>query len=396
MKKSLFVVRSEADFERVVTLAISGKYKYQQHFVFTGDFSPFFEDGIQNIFQKKLFNQHGFMVRDFCSYDLIGRILKILCNGKRISFDMVREKKRLIIPFVFFKIFQKYIQFRKHKIVEKIIDQLNVKLLLTDQSTTGKDYLPEIIRQAALNRKIPVYLFTHGAAGGLHREFSYRNFNGYENYTMLACSNQDVSSDLKRKIILGDMSSSYTYVKYINSLNIQDINFLNEKKYKVAFIVGGAGLTYTSGWSIQEEIIIELSENKDVAMVLKLHPREAPFIDLRMLKTFKNLLIVNKDCDRSRVTKWADIIVCSDTCSTIFEPMILGKKVVAIEGKRVPKYKSKHSPIINSSVLHIQSAKQFSLKNIPNANPTDPITNEFAWGSNGNVDLAELFYEKIR
>ena len=54
-KKLLYLVRSEADFERVVCLAIAGKEKFDQHFIFTGDFSPFFADGVNNNFQKALF-----------------------------------------------------------------------------------------------------------------------------------------------------------------------------------------------------------------------------------------------------------------------------------------------------------------------------------------------------
>jgi len=161
-------------------------------------------------------------------------------------------------------------------------------------------------------------------------------------------------------------------------------------------MVGCNELTRTNGWNIMLDIIIDHSENHDVAMVLKQHPREAPFIDLRMMETFNNLLIVNKEIDRSRVTKWADIVVCNDVCSTIFEPMILGKKVVAIAGKNIPKYRNAHSPIKYSSVKHISSANEFNLKLIPNANPEDLVTNVVAWGNNGKIDLAELFFNKIK
>jgi hypothetical protein len=212
----------------------------------------------------------------------------------------------------------------------------------------------------------------------------------------LACSENEPRSKDTNRIILGDMSSSYPYVNFINQQNICDINFLNERKYKIGFMVGCNMLTSTNGWNIMQEMIIDHSENSDVAMVLKLHPREAPFIDLRMLEKFNNLLIVNKEIDRSRVTKWADIVVCSDHCSTIFEPMILGKKVVAIEGKHIPKYRNVHSPIKYSSVMHISSANEFNLESIPNANPEDLVTNVVAWGNNGKIDLAELLFNKIR
>lgn len=37
MKKLLYVVRSEADFERAICLGIAGKVKYDQHFLFVGE-----------------------------------------------------------------------------------------------------------------------------------------------------------------------------------------------------------------------------------------------------------------------------------------------------------------------------------------------------------------------
>ena len=92
---------------------------------------------------------------------------------------------------------------------------------------------------------------------------------------------------------------------------------------------------------------------------------------------------------------WADIVVCSDHCSTIFEPMILGKKVVAVEGKHIPKYKEKHSPLKYSSVKYITSAREFDLNSIPNVNPEDPVTNRICWGNHGKADLAKLFLEKV-
>ena len=76
MHKLLYLVRAEADFERVVALAIAGKDRFRQTFVFVGDSSPFFANGICNQFQKKLFKEHGFQMKDFCDYGMIGAILK--------------------------------------------------------------------------------------------------------------------------------------------------------------------------------------------------------------------------------------------------------------------------------------------------------------------------------
>lgn len=396
MKKILYIVRGEPDFERVVCLAIAGKEKYEQFFVFVGDSSLFYADGIQNKFQRKLFSKHGFTMLDVCDFNFLGKILKIFSLNRNIDIYTLIENRKLFIPYLFNRAFRRYVDFRKRKIISNILKKISPDLLLTDHSRLDKDYKPEIFRNTAIQMSIPVYIFTHGAAGGLHSAFSNLTFDSFDNCTVLACSRNEPNSGDSNRIILGDMSSSYPYVHYLNRQEIDDIQFLNERKYKLGFMVGNPGpFTSTTGLHTIEDIIVDLSENPDVAMVLKLHPRGLLPLDLRLLEKFDNLLIVKRETDRSRVSKWADIVVCSDHCSTIFEPMILGKRVVAIEGRHIPKYKNHHSPLKNSSINHISSADEFDLETLCNADPEDAVTNTVAWGENRNIDLAELVFEKI-
>lgn len=408
MYKLLYLVRSEADFERVVALAISGKNKFKQAFIFMGDLDPFFVNGIADQFQKELFKKHGFQIKDFCDYDLIGAFLKKL-SYKEESFslliikEILKSRKKLfkfLIPLAFLYLLRQYLEFRKRKIIKKTLKKVNPDVLLTDASATMPDYIPEIFRRTAFKMGIPSCIFTHGAAGGLHQVFSEpdpKYFN-YKNYYVFVCSDLDIKIISANRIILGDMSSSFPYVNYLHSINTHTLSFLNDRKFKIAFLQSGVMGYYTStnAWSEMEKIIINLSNNPNVAMVVKKHPRKGGTItDFRMISTFNNVKIVGSECDRSRVVKWADIVVCSDHCSTIFEPMILGKKVVAIEGVHIPKYKNKYSPLKNSSVKHISSAKEFNLRSIPNANPEDPITNRICWGNHGRIDLAKLSLKKV-
>jgi hypothetical protein len=397
MKKVLILIRSEADFERATCIGIALKEKYLPYFVFTGDRSPFYSDGIKNLFQKTIFHEEGFDVVDFSDFDFLGKVFKVLIGGKKIELSEVKNSINKIFPYCIYRIFLKYIWFRKQSVIRNLFQKTEPYFLMTDQSITHADYLPEEIRVFAVSKKIPVYLFTHGAAGGLHSEFSDPVHEPYGNYKVLKCNRNESPLDNKNIIITGDMASSFPYVNFLNQKNYYQIDFLNYRKYKIGFMMGGVAdcRTSTNGWNIQEELIIELSENEDVAMVLKLHPREAQSLDLRMIKNFKNLLIVDRECDRSRVTKWADILVCSDHCSTIFEPMILGKKVVALEGKHIPMYAKKHSPLKFSSVDFITSAAEFNLDSIHSADPFDNVTNEIAWGNNGPIDLAKFAIQKI-
>lgn len=397
MKKLLYIVRTDADFERGVCLTIAGKKKYEQHFVFVGDSSPFYNDGIQNKFQKELFSRYGFTIKDFCDYSILGRILKRLAGKASVPMEQFLDNKSLVLQWIFNALLRRYLNSNKTRIVERVLQHITPDIMFTDQSITDAEYLPEIFRAMAHRNGTKVYIFPHGAAGGLHYEFSKPKYSSYANYKVLASNKIEATGFSSNRIILGDMCSSYPYVHFLNEMNIGNIEFLEDRKYKIAFLIGGRiqSFTSTNSWSIQEEIIIDLSERDDVAMLLKLHPREASYVDLRMLRTFDNLLIVGNETDRSRVTKWADIVVCNDHTSIIFEPMVLGKKVVAIEGKHTPKYKNIHSPLKHSSVTHITSANEFELENIPNADPEDPVTNTVAWGGNGNVDLADLCFKHI-
>ena len=393
MKPIIILIRTESDFERAVCLGIAAKINYDIHFIFVGDFSPFYVDGIINKFQKELFKRNSFKIKDFADFDMLSKLLKKLCNNRTINLKNVLDNKKLLLKYLIFRIFIKYTLLRRKYIIKKIFKTINPVLLLTDQSSTAFDYLPEQIRVEATKRNVPVFLFTHGAAGGLHSVFSSPNFEPYNKYKLLVCNKNETRPDIKNRIILGDVSSSYPYVNYINSLDFENIDFHNDRKYRIGFMIGGtAAFTSTSGWAVQEEIIIEFSENRDVAMVLKVHPREADLGFLKMVSQFDNLLIVKNETDRSRVSKWANIVVCNDHCSTVFEPMILGKKVVAIEGKHIPKFKNTHSPLINSSVNFISNFSQFDLESLSTSNPIDEVTNQIAWGGNGPVDLAKISF----
>ena len=396
-KTILIIIRSEGDFERAISIGREAKNKFNISFVFVGDASPFFKDGIQNRFQKKLFIKNGFQIHDFSDFDLIGRGLKKLSGGKKSTIKDSNKSVKSFFQFIFFKFFLKYISKREDIIIDNIYSRIMPSFLFTDQSMTASTYLPEKIRQKALASNIPVYIYTHGAAGGLHSEFSEPVFQEYPNCTVLACSENETNPSFKNRIILGDMSSSFPYVHYLNEQNFDEIEYGKDKKHRVAFFIGGVmqAFTSTNAWSVQEEIIISLSEREDVAMILKLHPREAQFMDLRMLKKFENLKIVSGETDRSRVTKWSNTVICNDHTSVVFEPMILGKKVVAIEGKHIPKYSNKHSPLINSSVNFISNFSQFDLESLSNSNPIDEVTNQIAWGGNGSVNLAKLMFKKI-
>jgi len=396
LKKILYLIRTEADFERVVCLALEGKSSYNQEFIFTGDFFPFFESGIKNKFQKKIFYNNKFEIKDFYTNSTFLFFLVKLFKITKISLNDVLLNKKLIIRYLFFKFFL-YLQSKlKFIIIRNILKKSSYDFLLTDQSSNEPEYIQSIFRNTAIKFNIKVFTFTHGAAGGLHAHFSNPQFLAYKNVILFVCNKYETNSNLNNRIILGDVSSSYTYTKYLDELEFDKINFFNDKKYKVGIMMGGiAELTSTTAWKRQEEFIIENGNNKDVAIVLKLHPRETDFIDLRMVRQFSNVLVVNQEVDRSRVVKWANIVICNDHCSTIFSPMILEKKVIALRGKHIPLFENMYSPLINSSVNYYDNDKKIDLTVLQYSNPYDKIMDEICWGNNGPINLAKQLFNKI-
>jgi len=393
MKRILYLVRTESDFERAICLGIAGKkLKHEQYFVFVGDFSPYYEEGIKNTFQKYLFDMHEFSMCNITQYNILTRFISKIIGGRISAFAKVVKKPILIFPWLLSRVMTKHLDSNNVQIAQRMLRKINPDILFTDQSSEDSEYLPEIIRSEAHQRGCNVYIFPHGAAGGLHYHFSNPKYGKYTNYKVLASNTLEASQFPENRLVTGDFSSSFPYVHYLNSLDEDCIKFLEDRPIKIGFMIGGTiqSGTSTNAWSIQEEIIIELSERENIAMVLKLHPREASHMDLRMLMTFKNLLIVANETDRSRVSKWADIVVCNDHTSVIFEPMILGKKVVAISGLHTPKYRLTHSPLVNSSVTHISNSTQFNLANILSSEPLDKVTDAIAWGGHGKIDLAEM------
>ena len=193
----------------MVCLAISGKENFKQYFVFAGDSSPFFEDGIRNEFQKTLFKKYDFNAIDLCDFSFMGRILKRFTGSRSISLQQFKDQKTLFIPWLFNMFLRRYTISNKRKLVKKVLNKIKPDLLLTDQSMTRKEYIPEMFRQEALKKDIPVYIFTHGAAGGLHSFFSEQIFDDYKGCTVFACSLNEDKSDAEHSIIIGDMSYSY-------------------------------------------------------------------------------------------------------------------------------------------------------------------------------------------
>ena len=396
MKKILYLIRSEADFERIVCLALEGKSIYEQKFIFTGDFSPFFESGIKNKFQKKIFFDNEFEIEDFYNNSIFLVFFVKFFKISKISLNDVLLNKRLIFRYFFLKSFL-YIQKKLNSIIiYNLFKKSSYDFLLTDQSSDEPEYIQSIFRNTAINFNIKVFTFTHGSAGGLHAHFSNPQFLLYKNVTLFVSNKHETNSNLKNRIILGDVSSSYTYTKFLNEIEFDEINFLNEKKYKVGIMMGGiAELTSTTAWRRQEEFIIENGNNRDIAIVLKLHPRETDFIDLRIVRQFSNVLVVNQEVDRSRVVKWSNIIICNDHCSTIFSPMILNKKVIALRGKHIPMFENMYSPLFNSSVNYYDNDKKIDLSELRDSNPYDNIMDEICWGNHGPINLASLLLKKI-
>jgi len=263
-----------------------------------------------------------------------------------------------------------------------------------DNAVERPNYFPHCLRQAALKRKIIIHITGHGPAGGLHKEYiTYEMIRPHPHNDCIVgiCSQHDYGYNLPNRIITGDPADSYKHLLFKHGQTYDDIKFLNDRKYKIGFFMAAPFETCTNGWAIMEEIMLDYAFCKDVAMVAKFHPRLYKHGDYRYLLKIDNLKLFGSELDRSRLVKWADIVVCSDHCSTIFEPMILGKKVVAVHSKKVRPFAGFKSPVHNSdpSMNSIHSSAEFNLDKIKAYTPDTNFIDEYCWGNLGKIDLGE-------
>jgi hypothetical protein len=395
MKTTLIVVRNEADFERAVVLGIASKKYRRPRFVFVGDKSPFFKDGISNEFIRYIFRINALKMYDFADYGTMSRVLKFLCGGVNPKIGTRPKTFRSLSNHLFFFFFQKYIKKKKGSMVSKMLEQIQPAEVFTDNSGENAGYLPSMIRTTAIDQNIPVYIFSHGGGGGMLGDLYTPNILEYKSYTVLASNEFEVNKYPHNRMLIGDLATSYTHLKYIDSIQFNDINYLDEKTYKLAFFIGGTLPDITNSWSVQEEMIMMLSARDDVAMILKLHPRESAPVRIRHLQKYSNLKIVAGEQDSGKIIKWANVVVCNDSTSLVFIPMILEKKTVIIEGKRHPKFINHLSLIKKSKVNYISDYSEFNLKNLEPSVADDRIIETLAWGKNGNRDLGELTFNLI-
>lgn len=392
----LYLIRAEADLERISSIAIPGKAYAKQYFAYYGDIDLLFHFGIKNKFQKELLRINNFEVLDVITLSIFGKLYGwIRSLEANLLFLKLFHK---LIQKVFNRFFHNYQN--KDKLVEKLLKKIKPNILITDNSVERENYFPHLLRQAALKKNIKIHVTGHGPAGGLHKEYSEYNMtppDKFQGCVVGICSKHDIGFGLSNRIVTGDPADNYPHLLYKHKQRIDEINFLNDRKYKIGFFMSAPFETSTNSWSIMEDIMLDYSFRDDIAMVAKFHPRLYKLGDYRYLKKMDNLKFFGPELDRTRLVKWADIIVCSDHCSMLFEGMILQKKVVAVHSKKVrpfAKFKSKiHSCDISMNSIH--NANEFKLDKLKKYTSDTKFINEFCWGDLGKADLGELIIKDM-
>jgi len=394
IKNILYLIRSEADLERIYAIAISGKNITRQRFIYFGDNSYIFEFGIKNKFQKNLFDKAGFKVFDVATFIFAGKLYK---------YFSMKDIKNRYLDFIIsatMKILNKIIYINQKRLANKAINKFNPDILITDNAVERENYFPDIIRKMAKNKGIKVHITVHGSAGGLHRKYSTYDeikLSAFNDYEVGICSIHDYGFGIDNRIVTGDPADSYPLVKSKHKDDFQKITFEKDRKYRIGFFMGTPFETCTNGWSIMEEIMLDYAFKEDVAMIAKFHPRLYKKGDYRYLLKIKNLKLYGSELDRSRLTKWSNIIICSDHCSTIFEPMILGKKVIVIHTKKVDPLAHHRSPVHNSdpSINSIYRSDDLNLNQLQNYRDNNGFINEYCWGGHGQINLGENILKRL-
>jgi len=219
----------------------------------------------------------------------------------------------------------------------------------------------------------------------------------FKNCIVGICSKHDYGYGMPNRMITGDPADGYPHLLLKHDETYDDIDFYNERKYKIGFFMSAPFETCTNSWSIMEDIMLDYSFREDVAMAAKFHPRLYKLGDYRYLKKIDNLKLYGPELDRTRLVKWADIVVCSDHCSMLFEGMILQKKVVAIHSKKVRPFASFKSKIhgCDPSMNSIYSANEFNLDGLTQYTSDTKFIDEYCWGGLGKIDLGKNILKEI-
>lgn len=392
---TLIVIRNEADHDRALALGRGATGNRKLFFLFIGDKFLYYKYGINNVFLKEVYNLNDFKVLDVSDFNIIGRILK---NTYCFMHDKLNAKYSVLTVRalnVLYSIIHKIYRIRKKRIINTIIKSIAPNEVFTDNSTENDKSMLEIFRRECAARDIPVYIFAHGIGGSLMQGLYHDVFCEYKNYKVFASSGYEVSVFPKNRILLGDLANSYTHIRYLNSISSHDLNNISDKKYKIAFIVGGTLPDITNAWCEQEQLIMNLSVNNDVQMILKLHPREPAPVRLRHLAKYRNLLILDNNIDTGKVIKWADIVILNDSTSTLIIPIVIGKKVIVIEGKKSPRFANHYSLALNAHINHFNNVNDIVLDDLIDSQISDDVLNEIAWGGHGRIDLGKKCFTLI-
>lgn len=122
-----------------------------------------------------------------------------------------------------------------------------------------------------------------------------------------------------------------------NSENVLDVRAEFAKNDETLIVFGSE--PYTEDYGLGEEKtvlkdLIEATKNKNVKIVVKLHPKE----DFSKYKEFENEVILNKETNPAEIMKAADIVV-SMTSMFLIEAMIMNKKILSYQPNEQDKSK---------------------------------------------------------
>jgi len=394
----LYLIRAEADLERIVSIAIPGKKYADQHIIYFGDTDYDFRYGIKNKVQKALLEDEKIIVSNAISHTLVG---KLLIQFSRKSYQLKVKNYFFTLNKILTKILEKLVSTRKDKIAKKIFDKIGPDVFISDYSSTkDESYFPKMMRDYAKKNNIEILIIPHGPAGALHGKFSSykpRKRQQFSGGKLCISSSKDFFSVNRETVVTGDPALSEPFIIRKNSIKSFEIDFYNHRKNKIAFIVALPKETTVSGWSIMEEIILDYSDDENVAMTGKIHPRMYSGMDTRTVENVNNFRMYGPEVDISLLVKWADIIICADHCSTLFEPMIMNKKVVAVRAHKARSVSHIDSPIHKSdpTINSITTSREFDIENLSNYTTDRSFIDEYCWGGKGPVDLGEKIFTDI-
>jgi hypothetical protein len=317
MKRIIFLTRASADFERMLPLYRRLQGDARVRIVFCGDFttSPI---QVINSFQLEVLESFGSLeqIEDFA---FVGaRLIRGLVGSSRFFSKMLFCVTRNAL--------------RRHIIRNLLATGMDA--LVLDNIAFEEGYLLYEIYKEAIRAGIRVFIIGHGAGEALKQGWGVSHTRDFGEATFLALTKEEfrIQKDVygRRPLLIGDLRYSWSWIRYL-----KDKVRHTPDQFDFGILADGG---MEEAECIVQKLIGFLEINRALfsgrRIIMKPHPRVGIDGRSRNVLTRQFGVRIVDDIDTIELISQSECLILSDMSSTVFEPLILCKKVIILKNIR--------------------------------------------------------------